>query len=567
MELDKDVSLPPYPWYDHYDPGVPTHLTYPETLLPDLLAQTAQRFPKRVATRFFQATLSYARLNELVDRCATGLRSLGVQQGDRVALVLPNCPQFVITFYAVLRLGAIVVPTNPLYKEHELAHQLSDAGAETLIVLDRLYATSRRALPKTPVRRVITTGVQDFLPRHLAVLYPLKSRHDGTPLPRLKGARVLPLTTLLREPALTEPTPGSVDDVAILQYTGGTTGIAKGAMLTHRNLVANAMQSAAWYGRASDDEDSALCVTPFFHVYGLSVGMNASIYKGMTLLLLPRFVVADVVKAIRRYQPTAFPGVPTMYLALAEFPGITPQDCRSLRTCISGSAPLPAEVQQTFESATGGRVVEGYGLSEASPVTHCNPIQNRRSGTIGLPFPDTEARIVDRESGLPLPPGQPGELAIRGPQVMKGYWNRPDETALVLRDGWLYTGDIALMENDGYFRILDRAKDIIIAGGFNIYPREVEEVLFTHPAILEVAVRGVPDPYRGETVKAFVVLREGQSATTEEIIAYCRARLASFKAPHHVEFLSSLPRSSVGKVLRRELTSGPTQESSSSAAS
>ena len=554
METAHEAPPLARPWLAHYDEGVPHTIDYPRVALPELLARTAAANPAGIATRFYGATLTYARLSELADRCASALHDLGVKQGDRVAIMLPNCPQFIIAFYAVLRLGAVAVPTNPLYKEHELAFQLADAGAETLIVLDRLYATARRALPNTPVRTVISTGVQDFLPRHLAAIYPIKTRRDGTPLPRLKGARVQQLRQLLRHEPWSEPAPAGPDDLAILQYTGGTTGVSKGAMLTHGNLVANAIQVWNWWPSAHNNpDDSTLCVTPFFHVYGLTVGMNASIYGGITMILLPRFVVADAVKAIRKYRPKRFPGVPTMYLALANHPGIKPSDCACFGACISGSAPLPLNVQQAFEHAAGGHVVEGYGLTEASPVTHSNPIGRARIGTIGVAYPDTDVAIVDRETGEHLPQGGVGELWVRGPQVMRGYWNRPEETAHALKDGWLRSGDIATMDEEGYFSILDRVKDVIIAGGFNIYPREVEEVLYTHPAVLEAAVRGVPDAYRGETVKAFVVLKEGAHASEEELIGYCRARLASFKAPRMVEFRDALPKSAVGKILRREL--------------
>ena len=554
MEIHEEAPAGERPWLTFYDAGVPHSIDYPQVPLTELLARAAAQHPKRAATRFYGATLSYARLAELVDRFAGALSDLGVKKGDRVAIMLPNLPQFIIAFYATLRLGAVAVPTNPLYKEHELAYQLSDAGAETLIVLDRFYATARRAVPSTPVRNVICTGIQDFLPPAKAMIYPLKSRHDGAPLPRLKGARVLRLRALLRHEPWSAPTPATPDDLAVLQYTGGTTGVSKGAMLTHRNLMANALQT--WHWRATPsmgDAESTLCVTPFFHVYGLTVGMNCSIYGGITMLLLPRFVVADTLDTIRKYKPTRFPGVPTMYIALANHPGIKPSDCASLAVCISGSAPLPAEVREAFLKVTGGRVVEGYGLTEASPVTHSTPLGRPKDGAIGVPVSDTESAIVDRETGELLPPGQAGEIIVRGPQVMRGYWNRPDETALVLKDGWLHTGDIGMMDEEGYFSILDRAKDMIIAGGFNIYPREVEDVLFTHPAVQEAAVCGVPDSYRGETVLAVVVLKPGAQATEEEIISYCRARLATFKAPRLVEFRDALPKTTVGKVLRRQL--------------
>ena len=553
METVEEAPGPQRPWLAYYDAGVPHSIDYPDVPLTELLTRTAAAHPKRAATHFYGATLSYGRLAQLVDRFAGALDQLGVRRGDRVAIMLPNVPQFVVAFYATLRLGAVAVPTNPLYKQYELAYQLADAGAETLVVLDRLYATARRALPETAVRNVISTGVQDFLPRSKAALYPLKSRHDGTPLPRLRGARVLQMRDLLGHEPWTAPTPATAHDLAVLQYTGGTTGISKGAMLTHRNLLANAAQAWHWRPGPPQKGDSTLCVTPFFHIYGLTVGMNVSIYGGIPMILLPRFIVADVVKAIRKYRPARFPGVPTMYLALANYPGIKPTDCACFIACISGAAPLSAEVRAAFERAAGGHVVEGYGLTEASPVTHTNPLGRPKLGTIGVALPDTDAAIVDRETGAPLPPGSIGEVVVRGPQVMRGYWNRPDETALVLKDGWLHTGDIATMDEEGYVSILDRAKDVIIAGGFNIYPREVEDVLFTHPAVHEAAVCGVPDPYRGETVKAFVVLKEGAHTSEQEIIGYCRQHLAAFKAPRAVEFRASLPKSAIGKVLRRVL--------------
>ena len=554
--MEKEHRLPEQerPWLAHYDPGVPHSIIYPEIPIPEMLARTAALHPARPATRFYGAGLSYSRIAELVDRFAGALHDLGVRQGDRVAIMLPNMPQFLIAFYATLRLGAVAVPTNPLYKERELSFQLADSGAETLIVLDRLYSTARRALPVTSVRRVICAGVQDFLPRAKATLYPLKARHDGVPLPRLRGANVHLMNELLKRARWDEPTVAAPADLAVLQYTGGTTGEPKAAMLTHRNLVANAMQ--VWHWRTAAETRSpiaTLCVTPFFHVYGLTVGMNSSIYGGLTMLLLPRFIAADVLSTIRKYRPALFPGVPTMYLALASHPDVKPTDCACFDACISGSAALPLELQQAFERNTGGRVVEGYGLTEASPVTHCNPLARSRTGTIGVPYPDTDAAVMDPDTGAHLPPGSTGELIVRGPQVMQGYWNRPDEAARTFSDGWLRTGDIATMNAEGYFMILDRAKDVIIAGGFNIYPREVEEVLFAHPAVLEVAVCGVPDHYRGQTVKAFVVLKAGAQATGEELIQYCRERMATFKAPRIIEFCSDLPKSSVGKVLRREL--------------
>lgn len=559
LHIDPPAPASHKPWLRYYDPGVPTQIDYPSIPLADLPARAAATYPNRVASHFLGHTLTYAALSERVDRFAGALHDIGVRRGDRVAIMLPNCPQFVIAFYGVLRLGAVAVPTNPLYKEHEIAHQLADAGAETLVVLDILHATARKALPHAPVRHTIVTGIQDFLPPLKARLYPLMLRKKGTPLPHLRHAPVQHFMDMLTHEPWSTPTPTTPGDLAVLQYTGGTTGVSKGAMLTNRNLLANAIQTVHWSPAEVKDKlqqrsTYTLCVTPFFHVYGLTVGMNMSVYAGATMLLQPRFVVKDVLKAIRTCRPELFPGVPTMYLALANAPKLKRDDCASLKACISGSAPLPLEVQQAFEQKTGGHVVEGYGLTEAAPVAMSNPLGRPKIGTVGVPFPDTEAAILDQDTGLPLPQGEIGEIAIRGPQVMPGYWNRPDETDKVLKDGWLLTGDIGRMDEEGYFSIIDRKKDIIIAGGFNIYPREVEEALYEHPAVQEAAVAGVPDGYRGETVKAFIVLKPGMQTTEKDIIAFSRQHLAAFKAPTQVEFLEALPKTAIGKVLRRELT-------------
>ncbi|HWE62658.1 MAG TPA: long-chain fatty acid--CoA ligase [Chloroflexota bacterium] len=547
------------PWLAYYDPGVPHSIEYPWVAVPELLAHAAAAHARRPATWFFGATISYRRLADLVDRFAGALYDCGVRQGDRVAIMLPNCPQFVIAFYATLRLGAVAVPTNPLYKTREVALQLADAGAETVIVLDLLYETVKHALPETSVRTTIVTGLQDFMPWWVARLYPLKLRRGGKRLPALQGEPVRQFRALLDHAPWSAPAPATPDSLAVLQYTGGTTGVPKGAMLTHRNLVANAVQAWHWQPAAikRPGEGSNLCVTPFFHVYGLSAGMNTSIFGGVCMLLLPRFVASDVVAVIRKHRPSRFPGVPTMYLALAEHPGIKPADCSSLQMCISGSAPLQGSIQEAFREKAGGHVVEGYGLTEAAPVVLCNPLRRPRTGAAGVPFPDTHVAIVDRDTGKRLPPGMAGELMVRGPQVMRGYWHRPDETAAIFFDGWLRTGDIAAMDHEGYVTILDRAKDIIIASGFNIYPREVEEMLCTHPAVQEAAVVGVPDTYRGETVKAFLVLKSGAQATEREIIDYVRTRIAVFKAPTAVEFRTALPRTTIGKVMRRALVPTP----------
>jgi len=475
-----------------------------------------------------------------------------------VALMMPNCPQYVIAYFGALRAGAIVTATSSMYTRREAAHQWHDAGATTLIIEQRLYPIAKAASADVPeLQRTIVTGIRDYYPTNFAALdRALRSkRTPGKPKSPtlLSRSSLLPwrdLLSLAREP---RPVPQKPSDIACLQYTGGTTGTSTGAMLTHANLVTNSCQTRHWL---STDEEAEVLVAalPLFHIYAMTCVMICSLLAGGSVIILPRFELRAALNIIRRYHPTIFHGVPTMYVGFNNAQNV--KNCfKSLRICMSGGAGLPVEVQQQFEKLSGGRLVEGYGLTEASPVTHVNPPDGLgKIGSIGLPIPGTEARIVDVETGTrDLPLGEAGELVLRGPQVMKGYWNKPKETADVLRNGWLFTGDIARKDEDGYFYIVDRKKDLIIAGGFNIYPREVEEVLFEHPAIKEAAVIGLPDPYRGETVKAFVVMKDGASATTEEIIAWCRERLASYKVPRHVEFRDSLPKSGVGKYLRREL--------------
>jgi long-chain acyl-CoA synthetase len=443
-----------------------------------------------------------------------------------------------------------------MYTERELVELVQDSGAETMITLDAFYAKAAGVRAKTGLKRLVLTSVADFLPRVKRALYPLKQRLEGKQI-KLPEKDFYSLKDLLRHYRGRRPPEVEIDpeeDVALLQYTGGTTGVPKGAMLTHKNLIANALQSRAWFLQAEEGRERVLAVLPFFHVYGMTVAMNLAVALGGALILLPRFRIDEVLEAINKYQPTIFPGAPTMYVAFNTHPHIKRYKVSSIKECISGSAPLPVEVKKRFEQLTGGRLVEGYGLSEASPVTHSNPLDGRDiAGSIGLPFPDTEAKIVDPVTGEDLPIGQVGELVVRGPQVMKGYWNKPEETAHALKGGWLHTGDIARMDDRGYFYIVDRAKDMIIASGYNVYPREVEEVLYQHPQVAEVAVIGVPDPYRGETVKAFIVPRAGEELNEEEITSFCRERLAAYKIPRLIEFRDSLPKSAVGKVLKREL--------------
>ena len=535
--------------------GVGDVMNYPKITLTRMLEQTVERCPDRTALIYSGTRISYGRLLEHVNRCAAGLQALGIRKGERVALMMSNCPQFVVAYFGVLEAGGTVTATSSMYAAREAAHQWHDAGASALIVDRKLHSVAKTALAGVPeVKHVIVTGSRDYYPAGFAKLDKvLRTRRSSRLTPHASRFMTHSWLDLLLHARLPRSVSVSPSDIACLQYTGGTTGTSKGAMLTHANLVTNSCQTRHWL---STDEEAEVLVAalPLFHIYAMTCVMICSLLAGGSVIILPRFELRAALNIIRRYHPTIFHGVPTMYVGFNNAQNV--KNCfKSLRICMSGGAGLPVEVQQQFEKLSGGRLVEGYGLTEASPVTHVNPPDGLgKIGSIGLPIPGTEARIVDVETGTrDLPLGEVGELVLRGPQVMKGYWNKPKETADVLRNGWLFTGDIARKDEDGYFYIVDRKKDLIIAGGFNIYPREVEEVLFEHPAIKEAAVIGLPDPYRGETVKAFVVMKDGASATTEEIIAWCRERLASYKVPRHVEFRDSLPKSGVGKYLRREL--------------
>ncbi len=556
------------PWLRNYEEGVPVQLAIPDRPLTWLLDNAARRYPNNTAIIYYNHKITYAQLSTLANRFAIGLQKIGVKKGDRVALALPNIPQYPIAFYGALRAGAVVVPTNPLYTERELAHQLNDAGATALVMLDSFYPLARNIRTQTKVEHVIVTDPADFLPPLLRILYPLSQRGVKVPEPKLSEKELKSDPTLHTVKsflsahkgsvaAFNLPVPVSSTDLAALQYTGGTTGLAKGAMLTHRNILANAMQTRYWAPAARDGKEVALCVAPFFHVYGLTVGMNFSILAGAAMILLPRFKTKDVLSAIRRYKPTLFPGIPTMYIAIMREADKDHAQLQSIKYCISGAAPLPAKVQEDFEKMAGATLVEGYGLSEASPVTHCNPLtEKRRNGSIGLPLPDVEAIIGNRQTGEQVPIGEVGELLVKGPNIMQGYWKREDESNAIFVNGWMRTGDIGKMDEEGYFYIIERAKDMIIAGGFNIYPREVEEVLFHYPDIAEAAVAGIPDEYRGETVAAFIVLKPGVAASEETrkaIVAFCKKELASYKVPKVIEFRETLPKSIIGKILRREL--------------
>ena len=501
-------------------------------------------------------------MNDEVNRFAAGLQQLGVGPGDRVTIMLPNCPQFIIAAFAIWRIGGILVCCNPLYVGREIKHLLMDSGSETMVVMSAFYERLKDIRAETTLKRVIVTNVKEYFPGMLKLLFTVaKERKEGHRVDISGDADTLWFQDILGKTATeSEPVTVQAGDVSTLIYTGGTTGVPKGVQLTHFNLVSNAI-ALNIMGRTRESEEVIVAVMPFFHSYGMTAGMNTAIASAMSIILIPNpRDMAHVLNSIEKYKATYYPGVPTMFVGFNNYPGREDFDLSSLRAAFSAAAPLPPEVQQEFESITGGRMLEAYGLTETSPAACIDPMDNPRHHSIGIPLPDTELRIMDVETGTKeMPAGETGEIIIKGPQVMKGYWNLPTETANALRTGpdgetgWFYSGDIGFMDEDGFFHISDRKKDMIIAGGYNIYPAEVEAVLFEHPDIQEAAVIGVPDEKRGETVKAFVVLKSGRNTPAEDIIKFCREHMAVYKAPHQIEFRDELPKSIVGKVLRREL--------------
>ena len=543
------------PWLRAYEPGVPATLTYPDQPLYHFLDEAAATYPNRPALIFLGRRIAYRSLADQVNRFANALLALGIQKGDRVAVHLPNSPQFVIAYYGALRAGAVVSALSPLYTESELEHQLNDCGAETIVTLTLTYNHIKAIQPRTAAKRLIVTNIKDYFPPQLRMLFTLfREKKEGHRAAVQPGDLLLP--ALLRHHADTPPSVDvQADDLALLQYTGGTTGLPKAAMLSHRTLATNVVQAASWNTAAQEGREVILGVLPFFHVYAQQIAMNQAIYLGASLILFPRYERRPLLKAIDRYRPTLFPGVTTLYVNLMDDPDLARHDLRSIKLCLSGAMTLPQEVQEKLETISGGRLIEGYGMTETGPLTHASPVHGqRKAGSIGVPVTDTDARILSIEDGeTELPPGQVGEICVRGPQLMQGYWNRPAETAQMIRDGWLHTGDLGRMDDDGFFFVVDRLKDMIIAGGFKIFPREVEEILYAHPKIKEAALVGIKDPTYGELPKAFIVLKEGETLTPEELIAYCRAQLASYKVPKQVEFRAELPKSLVGKILKRKL--------------
>jgi long-chain acyl-CoA synthetase len=558
------------PWLRYYDKGVPASIDYPQIPLDQLLTNAAAKHPGHTATIFGAAVgsrvldtkLTYRQLDDQANRFAARLQQMGVHKGDRVGIMLPNCPQFIIAAYATWRIGGIVVCCNPLYVAREVEHLVNDSEAETFVVMSSLYERVKSIRAGTGLKRVIVTNVKEYFPGLLKLLFTLaKEKKEGHRVDISGDANTHWFQDVITG-AGDKPSPVEIapEDVATLIYTGGTTGGPKGAQLTHRNLVSNATVLNVW-AKSREAGDVMLAVMPYFHSYGLTAGMNTPIWNANSIVLIPNpRDLVHVLRSIEKHQVTYYPGVPTMFIGLNNYPDQEKYKLTSLRFAVSAAAPLPPEVQVRFEVITGGKMVEAYGLTETGPAASMDPIDSPRAHSIGVPLPDTDMKIVDVETGTrEMPVGETGEIIIKGPQVMKGYWRLPTETANALREGpdgepdWFYSGDIGHTDEEGYFHISDRKKDMIIAGGYNIYPADVEAVLFEHPKIQEAAVIGVPDERRGETVKAVIVLKEGQTATAEEIIAFCRERMAAYRVPRIVEFRDELPKSMVGKVLRREL--------------
>lgn len=541
----------------NYPGEVPEHAEYPEVPMHHYLDEAASEYPEKVSMIFVDKKITYRQFREDVLRLAHALKDLGVKKGDRVSIFMPNCPQAVISYFAVLKIGAIAVEANPIYVERELEYQLIDSGAETVITLDlkMLYPKVNAVKDKTNVKTVIVSSIKEYLPFPKNILYPVAKRKEVAKVKKEEGVYFLK-ELLQKYPPEEVHVEVNPDDCAVLLYTGGTTGVPKGVMLTHKNLISNCVQGLKWLYKAEYANEVVMAALPVFHSFGHTCCMNFSVYAACTLILIPDpRNTKDILRNVEKHRATMVPGVPAMYVNMLHYPRMKEYDLSSVKYCFSGAAPMPVEILEEFEQVTGGIILEGFGMTETSPVTHINPMVGKRKvGSIGMPMPDTVAKVVDVETGKEeIAIGEVGELVVKGPQVMRGYWNSPEETEKVLKDGWMYTGDLATMDEDGFFYIVGRKKDMIISSGFNVYPREIEEVLFEHPAVKEASVIGIPHEKRGETVKVFIVLKEGETATAEEIRQFCKTHLAAYKVPTVVEFREKLPKTMVGKVLRREL--------------
>ncbi|UCD33331.1 MAG: long-chain fatty acid--CoA ligase [Desulfobacterales bacterium] len=555
--MTETVKYEDKPWLASYEKGVPVTMEYEDICLPAILERTANQFPNNMALLFQGYQITFRQLNDMVNRFAACLHDFGVKKGDSVAILLPNVIPCVVAYYAILKVGGITVMNNPLYSDRELKHQFNDSNSKILITIDLLGNRMIDLRPETGIQQVVYTSIGDYLPFPKNLLFPLVAKKKNLAADVKPAENVYKWKDLLAKSTTPPPDVSlAFDDVAMYQYTGGTTGVSKGVMLTHGNLSKQVQQAEAWFPKFNKGEEIMLGALPFFHVFGLSVAMNFAIYMGWGHILVPKPQPDALLESISKFKPTFAPLVPTMYIGMLNHPKIDKVDMTSIKGCFSGSAPLPLEVIRDFESKTGAVIVEGFGMTESSPVTHINPFAGgkRKVGSVGVPVTDTESRIVDITDGnTDVPVGETGELLVRGPQVMKGYWNKPEETAQTLTDGWLHTGDIGKMDEEGYFYIVDRKKDMILSGGYNVYPRDIEEVLYENPKVQEAAAIGVPHPARGEAIKVFIAMKEGEAADQEEIIEYCAGKLAKYKLPAEVEFRKELPKTNVGKILKKDL--------------
>ncbi|MBW2636670.1 MAG: long-chain fatty acid--CoA ligase [Deltaproteobacteria bacterium] len=545
------------PWLKSYGRGVPEHVEYEKASLNEFLARSAANFPERDALIFQGYRVSFKELKDMVDRFARCLSVFGIKKGDAVSILLPNVIPCVVAYFAILKCGAVAVMNNPLYSDVELERQFNDSGSRVLITLDRLAERMIKLRPKTGIREIVYTSIGDYLPFHKKILFSMMAKRKGDAAFVREAGDVFRWKDVISRSAPDPPEVAiGLNDVAMYQYTGGTTGVSKGVMLTHANLSTQVQAMEAWFPRFGKGEEIILGALPFFHVFGLTTVMNLAVYLAWTNILIHRPRPEALLAAIEKFKPTFAPLVPTMYIGMMNHPDIRKRDMTSLKGCFSGSAPLPVEVIHDFEKITGSTILEGFGMTETSPVTHINPFTGgaTKVGSVGIPISDTECRIVDTEDGrVDMPPGERGELIIRGPQVMKGYKGMPEETATTLKEGWIYTGDVATMDEDGYFYIIDRVKDMIISRGNNVYPRDIDQVFYTNPKVKEVCTIGVPDPERGEIVKVFLVLKEGKQATEKEMISFCKDKLARYKWPAEIEFRETLPKTNAGKILRMDL--------------
>lgn len=543
-----------YPGFKFYDKEVSHSLNYPEVPVYQLLDDTAQRYPTRQVTCFMGKRTNYASLKQSSDNLAAALQKIGIGSNDKVALLLPNFPGFLIAYYALLKVGAVVVPLNPLHTEPELEFLFNDSGVEMAITIPMFSAKVVSLQKKTKLKKIITSFIADFLPFPLNIVQNLREARLIKRARQEAEIEILSMRSMLQIPAPTTFKAIELDpqQLAVLIYSGGTTGTSKGIMLSHYSIVANAHQVVAWGGLTK--EERMLAILPLFHGFGMSICMNSSVLAGMEMVLLPKFDANNMAKTIHKYRPTMTAVVPTILVALSNLENVDTYDFACLKAVWVGAAPLTDGIKTTFEKKTGGRTIEGYGLTEAVTAIMANPKNGKhKTGSIGIPFPDVKARIVSLDGKHELPSGETGEIVLQTPTMMMGYYNRPAETATAIVDGWLLTGDIGYMDEDGYLYITDRKKDLIIVGGLNVYPREVDEILYQHPKVKEGITVGIPDDYKGERIKVFIILKTGEEATADEFKQYFRELLTPYKVPSDIEFRSELPKSAIGKILRRTL--------------